>query len=287
MTSLPYGMGWRPELLDIRDYRPEHAQLTGLLRATRAKSVISKAAKSPKAAGRVDLREWCSPIEDQGKLGSCTAHAAVALVEYFERRASGRHVDASRLFVYKVTRRLMGETGDTGAYLRDAMKALVLLGAPPEDYWPYVIADFDKEPPAFCYALGANWKSVKYFRLDIAGASTRDTLNRVKAFLVAGLPSMFGFTVYESIEQADGSGKIPFPTDKDRVAGGHAVVAVGYDDEVKIGSTKGALMIRNSWGKGWGEKGYGWLPYAYVESGLADDFWSVQSQSWVDTGAFA
>jgi C1A family cysteine protease len=210
----------------------------------------------------------------------------VGLVEYFERRASGQHVDASRLFVYKATRRLMQQTGDSGAYLRDAMKALVLLGAPPERYWPYVVADFDKEPPAFCYSLGANWKAVKYFRLDTVGGSTGDTLKRVKKFLADGYPSMFGFTVYESIADGSHTGKIPFPSQKERVEGGHAVMAVGYDDALKIGSRKGALMIRNSWGTGWGEHGYGWLPYAYIETGLADDFWSIQSQTWVDTGAF-
>lgn len=285
------GLGWLPELLDVRDFRPEHEKVAGLLAATSARRAMRRGraggARAPKLAAKVELREWCSPIEDQGALGSCTAHAAVGLVEFFERRASGKHVDASRLFVYKATRKLMGVTGDTGAYLRDAMKALVLVGAPPEEYWPYDVAAYEKEPPAFCYALGANWKAVRYFRLDSPGEGTGATLARVKEFLATGYPSMFGFTVYESIEDAEHDGEIPFPGKNDRVEGGHAVVAVGYDDARKVGKEKGALLIRNSWGKMWGQGGYGWLPYAYVEAGLADDFWSVQSQTWVDTGHFA
>jgi C1A family cysteine protease len=103
---------------------------------------------------------------------------------------------------------------------------------------------------------------------------------------------MFGFTVYNSIEQADKTGKIPFPSSREKIEGGHAVAAVGYDDSMKTQNkygqkeTTGALLIRNSWGKGWGEEGYGWLPYDYILKGLAEDFWSVIKKEWVDAGEF-
>jgi C1A family cysteine protease len=241
----------------------------------------------------VDLRPWCSPIENQGALGSCTANAGVGVVEYFERRAFGKHIDASRLFLYKVTRNLLHWTGDTGAFLRSTMSALVLFGVSPEEYWPYVIADFDKEPPAFCYAFAQSYQAINYYRLDPPGTPLNALLTQIKTYLAAGLPSMFGFTVYNSISQATTTGKIPFPAAGERILGGHAVVAVGFDDALKIKNTNpgglettGALLIRNSWGTGWGSGGYGWLPYEYVLRRLAVDWWSLLKNEWVDTGIF-
>jgi C1A family cysteine protease len=202
-------------------------------------------------------------------------------------------MDASRLFLYKVTRNLLHLTGDTGAYLRTAMGAMTLFGVPPTEYWPYDPVRFDEEPPAFCYAFAQNYQAIQFFRLDPYGTSKDVLLSRIKLFLKAGLPSMFGFTVFSSIWDAEDTGKIPFPSPGDRREGGHAVVAVGYDDKLKVKhsspqgkETKGAFLIRNSWGEKWGESGYGWLPYDYVSYGLAVDWWSLVKSEWIDTGEF-
>ena len=282
-----YGMGWLPDYPDFRDYHEEHQGIQPML----APAGISK--RAARIATSADLRQWCPPIEDQGNLGSCTAHAGVGLVEYYEKKAFGRYLDASRLFLYKVTRNLLHWTGDTGAFLRSTMGGLVLFGVPPEDYWPYKISDFDKEPPAFCYAFAQSYQAIKYFRHDPPGTAQDVLLERIKAYLAAGHPSMFGFTVYSSIAQADSTGKIPYPCKGERIEGGHAIAAVGYDDKMKIKNTgscgvetTGALLIRNSWGTGWGDGGYGWLPYEYVLKGLAEDFWSILKKEWVDTGVF-
>jgi C1A family cysteine protease len=105
---------------------------------------------------------------------------------------------------------------------------------------------------------------------------------------------MFGFTVYSSISQAETTGEIPYPTTGEKVVGGHAIAAAGYDDNKRIknrnrGSqeTTGALLIRNSWGPDWGEDGYGWLPYEYVLQGLAVDWWSLIKEEWISTGEFS
>lgn len=283
----PVGLGWLRDLPDFRDYTEKHESIRPHLKTIG----IADPAKVTLPAS-VDLRAFCSPVENQGSLGSCTANATVGLVEYFERRAHGRFIDASRLFLYKVTRDLLHWTGDTGAYLRSTMGGLALFGVPPEEYWPYQIASFDIEPPAFCYSFAANYRAISYYRLDPAGTTPAALLARIKANLAAGLPPVFGFTVYSSIAQAGTTGRIPYPGAGEKVLGGHAMLVIGYDDNVRItnatsgNTTTGALIVRNSWGPSWGDHGYGALPYDYVTNRLAVDFWSLVKQDWTDTGAF-
>ena len=287
-TFVKQGLGWLPDYPDFRDYSVEQKSIKTMLTPT---GVVKTAA--PKLPVTADLRPWFSPVEDQKSLGSCTANAGVGMVEYFERKAFGKHIDASRLFLYKVTRNLLHWTGDTGAFLRTTMGAMVLFGVPPEEYWPYVVADYEKEPTPFCYAFAQNYQAISYYRLDPPGVTKPELLSQIKTNLGAGLPSMFGFTVYSSYLQAKTTGKIPYPTSGEKIVGGHAIVAVGYDDNMKIKNlnagapeTKGALLIRNSWGTGWGALGYGWLPYEYVLKGLAVDWWSLVKKEWVDTKEF-
>jgi C1A family cysteine protease len=294
-------MGWLPDYPDFRDYTVEHDRVDVKLQSLGQKDSVKAMLRKVRAAQparalppTVDLRAWCSPIENQLNLGSCTANAGVGLVEYFERRAFGKHLDASRLFLYKVTRGLLHWTGDTGAFLRTVMKALTLFGVPPEEYYPYSVPDYDKEPPAFCYAFAQSYQTMTYYRFDPPGTPRDVLLNQIKSYLAAGLPSMFGFTVYSSYTQASSTGAFPLPTSGEQIVGGHAVDAVGYDDSIKIKNTNpggiettGALLIRNSWGTGWGSAGYGWLPYEYVLRGLAVDWWSLLKNEWIDTGQFS
>jgi C1A family cysteine protease len=295
-----YSMGWLPDLPSHRDFhRSEDSvslKLKGLGQKDSIKAMLKKigvARQTAKFPAQVDLRPWCSPIENQESLGSCTAHAAAGLVEFFERFAFGKHTDISRLFLYKVTRNLLHMTGDTGAFLRSTMGALVLFGVPPEEFYPYQIANFEKEPSAFCYSFAQNFQAITYYRLDPNGIDPSDLLQQIKSHLSASLPSIFGFTCFDSLEYADSQGGIAFPSQSESVIGGHAVMAVGYDDSVKIVNplnekieTTGAILIRNSWGADWGDSGYGWLPYEYVLKGLAQDWWSLLKNEWVDTDNF-
>ncbi len=136
MNNVNKSMGWHRDLPDIRDYTPEHEKIKPLLKQLNIPSSAGGATLSTK----VDLRNWCSPIEDQLDLGSCTAQAGAGLIEFYENRAYGTFINVSRLFLYKTTRNLLGWTGDTGAYLSTTMAAMTLFGAPPEKYWPYTTA---------------------------------------------------------------------------------------------------------------------------------------------------
>ena len=291
--------GWLPPLPDMRDYSNEHPVISELSKKLGIKEK-DKTKIEEKLPSNVDLREWCSPVEDQLDLGSCTANAVVAMVEYFQKRAYGSHIEGSRLFVYKTTRKLMLSSGDSGAWLRSAMGAVVLFGVPDERYFPYTLdgitvnPDWDSEPDAFLYSLANHYSAINYFCHDPMGKKTakKEVLKNVKTYLAAGVPSVFGFFGFPSFESSDAPGSIPYPCKNEQAEWGHAVVAVGYDDNKVITNTrsnekkKGALMIRNSWGSSWGQDGYGWLPYDYVLDGLAEDFWSILSMEWIDTEQF-
>lgn len=252
--------------------------------------------------GFVDLSYWCSPVEDQGTVNACTAFAGVSLLEYFSQKRYGKYTSLSARFLYKAARNLMNRLDDSGTSVRQTMKALALFGVPPEEIWPWRSEGVHEEPPAFCYAYAQSYQALKSFRLDAAHSRSKTTtvasrdllLFQIKAVLAAGLPCMFGFTVYDSYykDRNIRLGHIPYPSSRDQVVGGHAAVAVGYNDYKVIdridgeAAQPGALLIRNSWGPNWGNGGYGWMPYEYVLEGLTADWWSLLKSEWFDGGAF-
>lgn len=295
--ALVVGIGYHPDLPDGRDlqmwtpradkaitkaFALAHAPIPPLLLTTTGK----KPAKTKPDGKPVDLIAqhnladvW--PVEDQRQLNSCTAHAVVGLVEYLVRVQHTDSLDLSRLFLYNTTRRLMGWSGDRGATIRDTIRALAAFGVPPEEFWPYDPGHFDADPKSFVFAYATSYKALTYFRLDgydagshrLAMSAGRATLERLKIMLDAGYPVAFGFPVYTCIR--DSRPEIPNPSPLDRLVGGHAVLAVGYDPK------RNSVKIRNSWGSSWGDNGYGWLPYEYFENELAVDLWTVFHQSWL------
>ncbi len=212
------GTGWLPPKPDLRDYTRHKFEIKEFNKKLGLTSAKKKAATS------VDLRQWCSPVENQGNLGSCTANAGIGIIEYYEKRSFNKYMEGSRLFLYKTTRNLMQVKGDAGAWSRSTMSALALCGVAEEKYWPYNIADFDKEPDAFIYSIAHNYSAVKYFCHDPQGAKIPypALLDSVKKYLEAGIPSMFGFWGFPSYDKSDVKGAIPYPTEGEKAAWGHA-----------------------------------------------------------------
>lgn len=289
----PYGTGWIPDIPDSRDYGPGNKNLAPVMALSGLQAEI--ASPPEKLPPRVDLRSYFPPVFDQGSINSCTAATAAALIGFFERRTLGRDVSPSVLFLYKIERNLLNQTGDTGAFLRTAMQALRAFGVPPESSWPYRTDFLDVEPAPYHYAYAANYKATHYFRLDEGGTSGDQLVSRIKAALAGSIPSQFGLALFSSLSEGTG-GEIPMPGTADVKVGLHALVAVGYDDEKTIWRNDpatgrplvsgGALRVRNSWGAQWGDGGYGWLPYDYIRAGLTSDWWCLLRADYLDIGDF-
>jgi C1A family cysteine protease len=245
------GYGWVPDLPDHRDF-------------TYA-APMEVAAALP---SQVDLRPQCPPVYDQGQLGSCTANSIGGAHEFEQMKQNKPNVFMpSRLFIYYNERVIEGSVkSDAGGQIRDGIKSIASQGVCPETEWPYVIAKFATKPPAAAYKDALKNEAVSYQRLV-------QSLNQFKGCLASGYPFVFGFTVYESFESpaVAKTGNAPLPASGEKSLGGHAVMAVGYNDKAQ------QFIVRNSWGPVWGQKGYFTLPYAYLtDPNLASDFWTIR-----------
>jgi C1A family cysteine protease len=292
------GFGWRKDRVDKRDYTPLHPEIQQVAKASGCDcgSIIAKAPGMNAPFPTIkDNRKFCSTINDQGDLGSCTANAYTSMYEFLNKRHKKKYEKLSRLFIYKLTRKLMGEEGigDSGAYLRTTLQAGSLFGTCPESWLPYDITAFDEEPQASTYAYSQNYQATKYLRLDRGPGNNVDRLQIIKTFINAEYPVICGFNVYSSYTQSFTNGGVfPYPTPQEDIVGGHAILLVGFDEEKTItnendgSQCKGAFIIQNSWGYDWGELGFGYLPYRYLHEGVADDFWTITRAEFVDTGQF-
>jgi len=242
--------GWVPDLPDFRDH-------------FYAAPLVNLGTLPAKA----DLRPNCPKVYDQGQLGSCTANAIAGAIEFDLMKERKPDFVPSRLFIYYNERVIEGTVNtDSGAMIRDGIKSVATQGDAPETEWPYDIAKFTEKPSAKVYADAKKYKVVQYQRV-------LRNLTQMKGCLASGYPFVFGFTVYESFESPDvaKTGQVNMPGPNEQEVGGHAVVAVGYDDAQQ------RFIVRNSWGTDWGMAGYFTMPYTYLtESNLSDDFWTVR-----------
>ena len=213
---------------------------------------------------KMDLRDMQAPVYDQDQLGSCTAFAMTkGMREFMQRKDGERVVPLSALFSYYETRDRLGAImSDSGGTITDGMAALTDEGAAPDELWPYEIKKFKLQPPKEAYKAAEEFKVREITQL--AG------LDDVKGVLAKGQTVAFGFMVYSSLMKVGSSGVMPMPKPGEKMMGGHAVLAVGYDD------TKKALIVRNSWGEKWGDDGYFYMPYEFVTDENCMDFWTAK-----------
>jgi C1A family cysteine protease len=255
-------LGWLPDIPDHRDFL--YAAPTRVLRTF---------------PSSVDLEPQCPKVVyDQGRLGSCTANAIAGAIEFDQIKQHQPEATPSRLFIYYNERKMEHTILiDSGAQIRDGIKSVAKQGACPETMWTYddTVPDeegapcpeckYAQKPPKECYTAAMKHQIVLYQRLV-------HDLNTMKGCLASGFPFVYGFTVYSNFPFNTSSGEIPLPGMSDHVIGGHAVLAVGYDDSTRM------FKFRNSWGKHWAKGGYGFMPYSYLtDNNLSDDFWTIRS----------
>jgi C1A family cysteine protease len=246
------GYGWVRDLPDARDF-----------------AYAAPLVRFPKGVPTsVDLRSECPAVYDQGQLGSCTANGIAAAIEFDQRKQGITEFVPSRLFIYYNERVMEGTVNqDAGAQIRDGIKSVATLGAPPETDWPYEINKFIDKPPQKAYDDAKQDLVTLYARVA-------QNLIQMQGCLAEGFPFVFGFTVYDSFESQEvaQTGIVPMPAPGEGVQGGHCVVAVGYDDDSRT------FIVRNSWGVDWGQKGYCRMPYEYLLTPqLASDFWTIRT----------
>jgi len=242
-----FSLIWKADKLDTRDYKYQ---------------VTSKV--SPNT---VDLRSYCSPIENQGSLGSCTGQAIAGAIELLNKR-SGKPTDVSRLFIYYYERLLLGTVNyDSGAYIRDGIKATNHYGASLESLWPHDVRKFKQEPIIEAKNDALNRKVTRYERIT--------NFNGCIDALTNGYPVIIGFHVYTSFMSTivARTGNMPYPNiRRERLLGGHAVLLVGYNKNKKV------FIARNSWGTSWGDKGYFYMPFQVIQNQtMSGDFWIINS----------
>lgn len=244
LTPGGHCLGWRPDLVDTRDwlYRPE----------------VAVTALPP----HVDLMPGFGPVLDQGQLGSCTANGIAGAIDFADRKEGWASENPSRLFIYWNERNAEGTVNsDAGAAIRDGVKVIAKLGAPPETDWPYDIAKFRERPPAAAFAAAKRDRLTRYWRVQ-----SHPTLGL--ACLAAGFPFVGGIVVYPSFEAAT-DGVIPMPEPGEAPIGGHCILFGGYDLALR------RYKFRNSWAASWGQDGDGTMPFEYLAQ-LGSDLWTIR-----------
>jgi C1A family cysteine protease len=276
LTMTEYRMdGWKKQEPDSRDFTIDNPAVEKLL--------MSHLPRDHKGALRLptsaNLMDYLPPVVHQGGLGSCTANAAACLLEANRIVGGEKPYNPSRLFIYYYSRLICSGKveGDNGSSNRATMKALAKYGAPPNWMWRYIESLQASEPTWLSRKVAEKHQVTEYLALvRPADPKQPDVLDQIKAQILKKRPILFGTPMFDSMKQST-NGDMYYPSEGDPVVGNHAMVVVGYEDRMTMTNpitkhtSRGAFLVRNSWGPEWGFYGYGYMPYEFINHTNSDE----------------
>lgn len=213
---------------------------------------------------RQQFPKFIPSVLDQGCLGSSTVTACSNAIRFVMRKEKARDLQPSRLYMYWMARFVEGLPTDidSGVDVRKTLASIQTYGICEESLFPYNVNNYKTKPPNSCIRSATlNAKDFKYLSLNT-------NLTLMKQCLYAGLPIIFGMDVYQSFETNQSGAVVPMPGDGEALLGAHVALVVGYDDGKK------QFIVMNSWGQQWGDNGYFYLPYDYIQ--YMSDLWTVK-----------
>jgi C1A family cysteine protease len=231
---------------------------------------FTAAAKAPIVFAPVDLRPKCSPVMDQGKIGSCTAFGTTSMVQFVRSKQNLQNFTPSPLFTYYTTRQIEGtESRDAGAMVRNALKSAVVYGVVQEEKWRYDVTKFKLAPTPDVYAEAQKYQKLEYRRI------TDGVIHDMQQCLFEGYPFTFGAMLFKGFESSSAkrTGIVPMPSAREARLGGHCMLCVGW----KMINSRRYFIIQNSWGTNWGSKGFCYIPFEYMgNKNLVNDCWTIR-----------
>lgn len=220
-------------------------------------------AMSTNLQDKVDLREYCSPVEDQLSTNSCVSQALVGNLEFLEKKKTGNHIELSRMFVYYTTRMFECDTKrDAGSQIRDGIKVLRKYGVCKEDLHPFTVGTHSFKPSNEAFRDAENRKITEYYRIS--------SLEEMLQCINQGFPFVASIKLFTSFgESLDNGGIVRMPSIGEIPQGRHAILLVGFDLSTQT------FIARNSWGEVHAN-GYFTIPFQYLVS-YGDDMWTIRT----------
>jgi len=219
----------------------------------------------------VDLSSRLSPIKNQANYNACSAFACCAATEFVPFDRAGQN-ESERFLWYVTKANDGGQLGppelNRGTSIAVAIGQLMRTGSCWESACPTTEGPLLPPPPS-AYAQAGQMRVTHALKVQ------PNNSDGVKNILRYGWPVIIGF--YITSDTLNQSGFLSMPNGQPN-AGGHAVLIVGYDDNTQL------FKIKNSYGTGWGQQGYGYMPYAFVREGNTFDLFVIDAQQYIPEG---